>query len=205
MKKPLIPFWMLPGSWGLRGETRAKAQIEYEIRDPYERAVKLAELKYGADLPRLLRAKLDIEADFGKLGDYEYDRARLELDYQKDSKEYKLAALEIEYHHGKVEDLEYEKTKATLNGEPFVKIINSSFDPSKGIQGVYLELDWNDAWIELLKSNGYQGVTDEQLVDQWFEDVCSSSVNEKINNEPIPFNSRRGAIRSTNGPRTDYS
>lgn len=205
MKKPFIPFWLLPGSWGLQGETRQKAQIEYEVRDPYERSVKLAELKYGTDLKKLQRAKLDIEANFGKIDDYAYDRARIELEYEKDSVEYRLASLEVEYHHDKIDELEYEKTKATLKGEPYVKIINSSFDPSKGIQGVYFELDWNSAWIEMLKANGYQGVTDEMIVDQWFEDVCSSSVNEKINNEPVPFNSRRGAARSSNGPRTDYS
>ena len=204
MTKPFIPFRFMPASWGLKGKSREIAQAEYEISDPYARDVKIAHIKYADDLPKLKRVLLDIEANYGKIGDYEYDKARVDLEYEKNSLEFNLALNEVEFHHGNITENERDKNAATFKGEPFVKVINSSFDPSKGMDGVFFELDWNDKWIELLKSHGYQGFSDDQLVDQWFEDVCQASANERINNEPVPFNSRRTNVRSSDGKRTDY-
>jgi len=30
-KNKLIPFWMMPASWGLSGKSRLKAKAEYEL------------------------------------------------------------------------------------------------------------------------------------------------------------------------------
>jgi len=59
-------------------------------------------------------------------------------------------------------------------------VINASFNPKEGINGVYFEFDWNAQWIEFLRINGYIGHTDEQIVDDWFADVCRSHVQTEM-------------------------
>ena len=36
----------------------------------------------------------------------------------------------------------------------------------------YIELDWNDKFVEFLHNNGYTGQNDEDVVNKWFNDVC---------------------------------
>lgn len=47
---------------------------------------------------------------------------------------------------------------------PFVEIISDDYDPERGVQ---LQLDWNDAFVKELKSKGYTGHTDRDIVNKW--------------------------------------
>jgi hypothetical protein len=40
------------------------------------------------------------------------------------------------------------------------------------------ELDWNDKFVANLLRAGYQGKTDADIVDQWFQNVCRHVVME---------------------------
>jgi hypothetical protein len=40
------------------------------------------------------------------------------------------------------------------------------------------ELDWNDKFVSNLIRAGYQGKTDADIVDQWFQNVCRNVVME---------------------------
>ena len=62
--------------------------------------------------------------------------------------------------------LEEAKEKASKN--PWVTIIGESVDPEKGIK---LELDWNEAFIKYLKTNGYNGASEEMIVGKWMVDM----------------------------------
>lgn len=65
-----------------------------------------------------------------------------------------------------------EKELATIDGQAWVKVIQVEFtDPTHPSIGS-MELDWNDAFIEMLKENEYSGRTDEEIVDMWFRDLC---------------------------------
>ncbi len=57
------------------------------------------------------------------------------------------------------------------NPEPWVNVIKAHVDPSNPKQG-YFELEWNPAFVIFLRKNGYQGATPEDIVDQWFTDLC---------------------------------
>ena len=47
---------------------------------------------------------------------------------------------------------------------PFLKLpINSILN---------LELDWNEYFVLQLKEAGYKGTSEEEMVDQWFQDLC---------------------------------
>ena len=65
-----------------------------------------------------------------------------------------------------------EKKLADINGEPWVRVIDVSFeDPTKPGIGAF-ELDWNDEFVKMLVDSGYSGKTANEIVNTWFNDVC---------------------------------
>ena len=55
--------------------------------------------------------------------------------------------------------------------EPWVNVVKAHVDPSNPKSG-YFELEWNAAFVLFLRKGGYQGSTPEEIVDQWFTDMC---------------------------------
>lgn len=55
--------------------------------------------------------------------------------------------------------------------EPWVNVVKAHIDPSNPKQG-YFELEWNPAFVKHLIANGYYGPSAEDIVDQWFTDLC---------------------------------
>lgn len=70
-----------------------------------------------------------------------------------------------------------EKELATERGEPYIAILSMDVDP-KDINSGAFEFDWNDKFIANLIRAGYQGKTDADLVDLWFQNVCRNVVLE---------------------------
>jgi hypothetical protein len=69
------------------------------------------------------------------------------------------------------------KEAATAKGEPWVEIVSMDLDPADPGNGAF-ELDWNDKFVANLIRNGYQGKTDQDIVDNWFKTVCRNVVLE---------------------------
>ena len=80
------------------------------------------------------------------------------------------------------------KSAATAGGEPWVTVIDTKVDPTNPRNG-FFELDWNEHFILMLRQNGYTGITDEEIVDQWFGDLCREIGSE----ENVPGLNQRGA------------
>ena len=57
--------------------------------------------------------------------------------------------------------------------EPWVNVVNTNFDGENPNQG-FMELEWNKPFIEFLRKHGYEGATDEEVVDKWFTDLCKN-------------------------------
>ena len=74
------------------------------------------------------------------------------------------------------------KELATERGEPWVDVIKVDVDPQSPKMGSF-ELDWNSHFVQLLRRSGYKGVKDEQVIDQWFNDVCRNVVLETYEQE----------------------
>jgi hypothetical protein len=70
-----------------------------------------------------------------------------------------------------------EKELATERGEPYVTILGMDIDYDNLTYGSF-ELDWNDKFVSNLIRAGYQGKTDADIVDQWFQNVCRNVVME---------------------------
>ena len=75
-----------------------------------------------------------------------------------------------------------EKELATKNKEPYINILSMDVDPENLNEGAF-ELDWNDIFIARLIKAGYQGKEDQDLVDQWFQNVCRNVVLETYQQE----------------------
>jgi hypothetical protein len=81
--------------------------------------------------------------------------------YRKEAKKYTTPA----------EVKKLTKTEATVKKEPWVAVLDTQVDPGN-IRNGFFELDWNEYFILQLKSAGYSGTTEEEIVDQWFQDMC---------------------------------
>jgi hypothetical protein len=83
-----------------------------------------------------------------------------------------------------------DKELATERGEPYIAILSMDVDPNDINSGAF-EFDWNEKFIANLSRAGYQGKTDADLVDQWFQNVCRNVVLETYEQVEAINNSMR--------------
>lgn len=172
-----IPFSLLPASWGLKGKTREIAQAEYELTG-YELETKILTIRHE-----------DIESD-----DYKKELAEIDMRYNKITKEQyhrflanlikdpaqkELAITELDYREGKIGEIEYSKKCATLRGEPWVNVVKMDFTAKTSLEGSF-ELDWNEFFVEKLQGEGYVGPTPDNIVNQWFMELCRTIALEEF-------------------------
>ena len=69
------------------------------------------------------------------------------------------------------------KDEATANGDPWVNVIQVELDPDNIGNGAF-ELDWNDIFVARLIKAGYEGKTDADIVDRWFQSICRNILAE---------------------------
>ena len=69
------------------------------------------------------------------------------------------------------------KDAATAKGEPYVTITSVELDTDNIGNGAF-ELDWNDIFVAKLVRAGYQGKTDADVVDNWFQSICRNILAE---------------------------
>jgi hypothetical protein len=63
------------------------------------------------------------------------------------------------------------KERANEKKEPWVEVLETHVNAENPRNG-FFELDWNEYFVLQLRAAGYAGETDEQIVDQWFSDLC---------------------------------
>ena len=74
------------------------------------------------------------------------------------------------------------KDQATENGEPFFEMLKFDYNKDDPTQGEF-EFDWNHIFVTKLRALGFQGHTDEQVVDNWFTNLCRGIALENYENE----------------------
>lgn len=169
-----IPFSWLPASWGLKGKSREQARIEYEL-DGEEQERALAELHNEDETARSV-ALLAIDIKYKRIQPYEGERKRAELLYQGNALEQQY--LDIDLKFSKIDQQAFDKGVATINGEPWVAVKDTNFNPKRGLSGFSMELDYNDHFVTMLRENGFEGRTDEQVVNDWFTELCKQVADE---------------------------
>jgi hypothetical protein len=96
------------------------------------------------------------------------------------------------------------KELATDAGEPWVEVIGIDIDKDNPGAGSF-ELDWNDKFVANLIRAGYQGKTDQDLVDNWFRSVCQNVVLENYEQEQADPDNRPSNRRDLGNGRTEVS
>ena len=70
------------------------------------------------------------------------------------------------------------KAEATKKKEPYVAVLNVEMKDNNPRNG-FFELDWNEYFIRELRLNGYQGDSEEEIVDAWFKELCGNVAQEQ--------------------------
>jgi hypothetical protein len=63
------------------------------------------------------------------------------------------------------------KEQATANKESYIAVVNTHVNKDN-VRNGFFELDWNEFFVLQLRQDGYQGTTDEEVVDKWFQELC---------------------------------
>lgn len=180
-RRRTIPFSMLPWMRGMEGKTRARAEAEYYYEQGEELDLILLKIDFDDEEDKeysYKKLKIDLKYDHVTKEEYEYEKIKIDIPKHK-SPEYLLAKLELDWKNKKIEEKnDYLKQKATLNNESWVTIAGE-FDPKEGLNGLGVELDWNDLFIEELKAEGYTGLNDLELIRQYFATVCRTVAEEE--------------------------
>jgi hypothetical protein len=96
------------------------------------------------------------------------------------------------------------KAIATANKEPYVTVLSVDINPEDPGAGSF-ELDWNDIFVARLIKAGYQGKTDQDIVDNWFRAVCRNVVTETYEQEQADPSNRVSNRRDLGNGRTEVS
>lgn len=76
------------------------------------------------------------------------------------------------------------KEIATAKKEPYIVVVETKVDPDNPANG-YFELDWNSYFVDDLRKAGYNGITEEEIVDKWFKALCQNILIEDNNNREV--------------------
>lgn len=144
---------------------------------------------------KLFKNLSGMTAEEEKLAQIERELAEtIELNKQAELLAIKLAAKEAkkiaaaEKHKAKKAKEEEQATQltakelATIAHEPYVQILGIEVDIDNLGQGSF-ELDWNDVFVAKLVRAGYPGKTDQDVVDNWFKEVCRNVLLETYEQE----------------------
>jgi len=74
--------------------------------------------------------------------------------------------------------LQEEKKAATKAKKPWVAVLNTHVN-HHDIKNGFFELDWNNEFVNMLQQSGYQGQSEEEIVDRWFQTLCRTIGNEQ--------------------------
>ena len=96
------------------------------------------------------------------------------------------------------------KELATEHDEPWVEVLSMDIDPNNPGNGAF-ELDWNDKFLSNLIRAGYQGKTDQDIVDNWFKAVCRNIIQENFEQEQADPEIRASNRRDLGDGRTEVS
>ncbi len=110
-RKPLIPFNILPFTWGMKGKTRDIAHAEYYLSD-YELDMRLNEINLTGT--ELANANLATKRKWDKISEYEFDVGFNQINLT--GKELENASLDVSMKYAIITKQDYDVRKVRLNG-----------------------------------------------------------------------------------------
>ena len=70
------------------------------------------------------------------------------------------------------------KEIATEKKEAWVAVLDTHVNKDN-IRNGFFELDWNEFFVLQLRASGFNGETEEAVVDQWFQELCRNVGGEE--------------------------
>ncbi len=77
-----------------------------------------------------------------------------------------------------------QQLKEKRSKNPWVEVIGEQVDPKEGIK---IELDWNEPFIEHLKRNGYTGSSEEAIVQKWLAHLYQHLIERMKENQTTDY------------------
>jgi len=96
------------------------------------------------------------------------------------------------------------KELATEAGEPWIEVLGIDIDKDNLGNGAF-ELDWNDKFVANLVRAGYQGKTDQDIIDNWFKTVCRNVIQENFEQEQADPTNRPNNRKDLGNGRVEIS
>lgn len=149
---------------------------------------------------------LKVKVNHGEISEYEFQLETLKLEHKNHNHaDFIIAKAEIDLEHEQITKTEYEKTIATAKEEPWVTVIDAGIDYNQDGSQMNFELDWNKFFIDDLRKHGWTGLTDSDVVDQWFTHVCMDMMDPF--GDYVEEETPTSMTRKTNsdGNKTEYS
>jgi len=63
------------------------------------------------------------------------------------------------------------KELATERKESYIAVLDTKLN-KENVRNGFFELDWNEYFVVELRLAGYNGDSEEAIVDQWFQELC---------------------------------
>ena len=187
-KKRLIPLFLLPSYWFLNKKEKKIKYIEYYYSGK-EKDLMLCDLLYNDnELIKKLKI-LEIQKKYSEISDYDFEIKKLNILLEHnmiESEKYDKYINDVNLKFNKISNKEYKKINHNLKKLPWFDISSELIIAENGDINISLEFDWNEYFIEYLKDIGYKGSNEREIIDKWFYDLISSSVEEE--NEEIDEN-----------------
>lgn len=102
----------------------------------------------------------------------------------KETVAYRLKKLELDHSYGDIDSNTYEREKATAENKPYFRVIYGDYEQGRNGDGqMTFELDWNSKFVESLSEAGWEGYTEDQIVNNWFEDSCRQMFTDETPSE----------------------
>ena len=96
------------------------------------------------------------------------------------------------------------KELATEAGQPWIEVLGIDVDKDNLGNGAF-ELDWNDKFVANLVRAGYQGKTDQDIIDNWFKTVCRNVIQENFEQEQADPSNRPNNRKDLGNGRVEIS
>lgn len=142
-------------------------------------------------IKKILRKVVGIEQVKEELEEIKQEAYEKKKEAQEEDKRIKSLREEEQKIDEKV-NAPSEKEIATSREEPWVKVIDTQVNYDD-IRNGFFEIDWNEYFIEQLKTAGYgaEGDPEEEIVDRWFREI----VAEMLENHGYDPNQNAGYMR----------
>lgn len=111
----ILPFWIYPAHWGLKGQARELALIDFNYTG-LEAALKRADILYPLQLEREL-AKNEIRFNHGEFDKYTFEINKLHIELelsQLSSHDFKERELELKFKYNVIDEKTYDQEKVEL-------------------------------------------------------------------------------------------